>query len=354
MNVRPKGEATGGEDFRLQAEATEGIERNVYDLLVPPEPRILTADRGDAGRRLDLVLRRHLAGVESATRTRVQAWIESGQVTVNGTPVTRVAARAAAGDVVTIMLPDEPLRAAMAAEDVALQILFEDDHLLVLNKPSGVVAHPTYRHTAGTLMNALAWHARDWPDTQRPSLVGRLDKLTSGFVVVAKTAAIHAALQRTFKDKDYLAIVYGQVDADRGEINLRLERDPSDRRRVVASKASGAPSLTRFERLASVPAPRAGLSLVRCRLATGRMHQIRVHLAARGWPIVGDPVYGEPRWQVVQDPQLAATLSSFPRQALHAWRATFMHPVTGERVQIEAPTPGDMDALLTRVGLVSP
>jgi 23S rRNA pseudouridine1911/1915/1917 synthase len=311
----------------------------------------LIADRGDAGRRLDLMLRRHLRGVESATRTRVQAWIESGRVTVNGTRVTKVAARVASGDIVAVQLPDEAPRPTMAAEDVRLDVLYEDDHLLALDKPAGVVVHPAYRNLAGTVMNALLWHARGWPSSQRPSLVIRLDKLTSGIVLVAKTAAIHAALQRTFRDKDYLAVVYGRVKVARGSIDLRLARDPGDRRRVVASTSVGAASLTRFERLGTVAARRAGLSLLRCRLETGRTHQIRVHLAARGWPIVGDPVYGEPRWPAVVDARLRTALEKFPRQALHAWRAAFIHPITGERVAIEAPVPQDLRALLTAANL---
>jgi 23S rRNA pseudouridine1911/1915/1917 synthase len=313
--------------------------------------RNLTADRGDARRRLDLVLRRHLGDVESATRTRVQSWIEGGRVTVNGVPITRVSSRVAAGDAVAIRLPDEPARAAMAAEDVGLEILFEDDYLLALNKPAGVVVHPAYRNTRGTLMNALLWHARAWPAGQRPSLVVRLDKLTSGIVLVAKTAAVHASLQRTFREKDYLAVVYGRVNATTGSIDLRLSRDRDDRRRVVASSSVGAPSLTRFERLAVAPAPRAGLALLRCRLETGRTHQIRVHLAARGWPIVGDPTYGEPRWSAVRDPALKATLQAFPRQALHSWRAAFLHPTSGARITIEAKVPPDMQQLLEAAGL---
>jgi len=321
--------------------------------------RILTADRGDAGRRLDLVLRRHLTDVNMATRTRVQAWIENGQVTVNGAAVRRAAARAALGDVVAVALPVSGVRqaahAAIAAEDVQLDILYEDDHLLAIDKPAGVVVHPTYRHADGTLMDALRRHARAWPADRRPSLVGRLDKLTSGIVVVAKTAAVHAALQRGMSsrpsEKDYLALVFGRVHEARGRIDLRLGRDPGDRRRVVASATMGAPSLTWFERLARVAAPRAGLSLLRCRLATGRTHQIRVHLAARGWPLVGDPAYGEPRWSQIIDPALAAALRAFPRQALHAWRVALTHPVTRDRLRLEAPVPRDLDGLLTASGL---
>jgi len=313
--------------------------------------RILTADRGDAGLRLDLVLRRHLGDVETATRTRVQAWIENGQVTVNGRLIRRVASRAALGDVVTVVLPDKPPHAAMAAEDVGLSVLYEDGHLLAIDKPPGVVVHPTYRHTTGTIMNALLWHARDWKGTERPCLVNRLDKLTSGIVLVGKTPAIQAALQKTTIEKDYLAVVYGRVNVARGKIDMRLRRDRGDRRRVVASTTVGAPSVTTFERLARVAAPAAGLSLLRCRLVTGRTHQIRVHLPARGWPLVGDPIYGEPRWSEVTDPALAARLRRFPRQALHAWRLAVTHPITQERLRIEAPVPEDLTDLLEASGL---
>src|SRR5436190_1048711 len=197
-----------------------------YHDTVPPTPRVLTADRGDNGIRLDLVLRRHLTDVRSATRTRVQSWIEGGLVTVNGASIRRASSRAAFGDIVSIALPDEVPRAVMAAEDVRLEVLYEDDSLIAIDKPAGLVVHPTYRHAASTLMNALLWRARDWPAPQRPSLVSRLDKLTSGVILVAKTAAAHAALQRATtandSEKDYLAIVYGGVNVARGEIDLRL------------------------------------------------------------------------------------------------------------------------------------
>jgi 23S rRNA pseudouridine1911/1915/1917 synthase len=316
--------------------------------------RTLTADRGDAGLRLDLVLRRHLTDVRTATRTRVQGWIEAGLVTVNGRPVRRVAARAALGDVVAVALPDVP-RPVMAAEAVGLDVVHEDGHLLIVNKPAGMVVHPAHRQPAGTLMNALLWHARDWPVPERPSLASRIDKLTSGLVVVARTAAIHTALQRTLAStdtsKEYLSLVYGRVNTPRGAIDLRLRRDPFDRRRVVASPDLGAPSLTRFERLARVPAPRVGLTLLRCRLLTGRTHQIRVHLAARGWPIVGDPVYGSPRWRDLEDESLGALLRDFPRQALHAWRLEFVHPATGRPLRVESPVPDDLQALFAAAGL---
>ena len=340
--------------------------------MVAMPARTIATDRGDEGLRLDLVLRRHLTDVRSATRTRVQAWIETGLVTVNGEPVRRVSSRAAPGDVIAVDLPDEAPRAVMAAEDVRLAVLYEDDDLLAIDKPAGIVVHPTYKNLAGTIMNALLWQARAWPAPQRPSLVSRLDKLTSGIIVVAKTAAAHTALQRSLgpasanagegtryrylvpSEKDYLAVVYGRVNVARGNIDLRLATDRADRRRVAASTTEGAESLTRFERLAKVAAPSAGLSLLRCRLVTGRTHQIRVHLSASGWPIVGDPVYGEPRWQQVTDPLLSATLRAFPRQALHAWRVSFTHPVTRAHIAIEAPVPADLSGLMATAGLALP
>jgi 23S rRNA pseudouridine1911/1915/1917 synthase len=198
--------------------------------------------------------------------------------------------------------------------------------------------HPTYKHAAGTLLDAVAEYGREWPEAWRPSIVGRLDKLTTGLVIFAKGADVHARMQKVMKvaEKDYLALVHGCVNEASGEIDLRLGRDPGDRRRVVASTTTGAASLTRFERIAQTSA----FSLLRCRLVTGRMHQIRVHLAARGWPIVGDPKYSDP---------FGADNLGFPRQALHAWRAAFAHPATGARIVVHAPLPEDFEQLLARI-----
>jgi 23S rRNA pseudouridine1911/1915/1917 synthase len=310
--------------------------------------RHITADRGDARRRIDLVLRRHLNDVDAATRTRVQEWIEAGRVQVNGTVVRRVAARAAVGDALTVAIPDSAIanRAAMAAEPRDLAVRYEDAGLMAVDKPAGIVVHPAYRNVTGTLMNALLWRARAWPAGQRPSIVGRLDKQTSGIVIVAKTSAMHSALQRALAantaQKEYLAVTCGRAAA-RGTIELRLARDAQDRRRVIASAHDGSASVTRFERLAY--SARADVSLVRCSLVTGRTHQIRVHLASRGWPIVGDRVYGPARSGDVKNAALAAALRDFPRHALHAWRTSFLHPATGRRVEIEAPVPRDMELL---------
>jgi len=315
--------------------------------------RTVVTDRGDAGRRLDHVLRRHLGDDARATRTRVQQWIADGHVLVNGVAVRRAAARAASGDILTVRLHGLAPRAAVAAEEIALQTLYEDASLIAIDKPAGMVVHPSFRHAAGTLLNALTWRARNWPAPSRPSIVGRLDRLTSGVVIAAKSAAMHAALQRALTapdaEKTYLAVVYGRMRT-RGQIDLRLAK-AGDRRRVIASADTGAPSLTRFERLARVTAPRAGLALVRCALVTGRAHQIRAHMAASGWPLVGDPVYGEPRWRDVVDPTLADALRAFPRQALHARRVVFAHPITKARITIDASLPSDFSELLRASGL---
>jgi 23S rRNA pseudouridine1911/1915/1917 synthase len=324
-------------------------------------------DSGDVGERLDLVLRRHLRGRARTSRTRIQACIESGAVTVNGVVVRRVSARVADGHAIVVQLPDDARPEELIPEPIAVRAVFEDAWMLAIDKPAGMVVHPAYRNPGGTLMNALASRAREWPAGQRPSLVGRLDKLTSGVVLVAKTAAMHAALQRTAIEKEYLAVVYGRVKRARGSIDLPLARverlrqgyggqepgatGPTRAWRTIVAPAGGAPSLTRFERIASVRAPRVGLTLLRCLLATGRTHQIRVHLAARGWPIVGDPLYGDDGWSNVEDSDLAVVLRAFPRQALHAWRLGFVHPMTGAKITVEAPVPVELAELLSTAGL---
>ena len=210
-------------------------------------------------------------------------------------------------------------------EAVDLSIVFEDEAIIALDKPPGMVVHPTYRNWSGTLLNGVLWHLRDRPGIT-PHIVTRLDKDTSGLVLVALTPLLHARLQKDGSagrlKKEYLALVRGVPEPSRGVIDLPLARSLEDRRRVVVSPA-GQMSETRYELLRSDANDR---SLVRCELVTGRTHQIRVHLAARGWPILGDRVYGES--------------DGWPgRQALHAWRLALPHPVTRERLELEAPLP---------------
>jgi len=219
-------------------------------------------------------------------------------------------------------------------EEIALTVLYEDDSLIAIDKPPGMIVHPTYRNWSGTLLNGLLWHVRRSPSAQ-PSVITRLDKGTSGVVLAAMTPAVHARVQRDgaagHLRKEYLVLVRGTPSPAAGSIALALARSPEDRRRVVVTSA-GQHCETRYEVLST----RNGYSLVRCELVTGRTHQIRVHLAASGWPIAGDVTYGEAH-------------PALERQALHAWRITLTHPATRTPLMIEAPVPADLRALFAEV-----
>ena len=298
----------------------------------------IAIDRGDVGIRVDRVLLRHLTHVRGASRNRIQRLIEQGAVRLNGEPVRRSAARVQAGDTLTIDLPERQPRARPSPEALPLDVLYEDMDLIVVNKPAGQVSHPAFRNTSGTLLNALLAHAHGaWT----PALVSRLDKGTSGIVLVAKSGAVQATLQRLGQrngiEKDYLAIVHGRPPA-RGTIDFALDRDPWDERRVVVRDRGGVPSVTTFERVQTMGADGAAMALLRCRLVTGRTHQIRVHLSAKGWPIVGDTVYGSVK-SGSGEPVIG-------RQALHAWRIAFAQPSTAHWTEIVAPLPADMQRLL--------
>lgn len=220
-------------------------------------------------------------------------------------------------------------------------VLYADDHIVIVDKPAGLVVHPTYKNAQGTLLDILR---QQMPAP--PSIVGRLDRWTSGLIVVARNGVVHAAVQRAMAAadcrKEYLAIVHGSV-VERSEIDLTLKVSPDDRRRVVVSAESWAPSLTRLEPLATTRVGRTMLSLLRCTAVTGRRHQIRVHLAASGWPIVGDAIYGDPS----RDEMLGARACS-KRQALHAWRLVMTQPLSGAAVQVTSPVPEDLQPLVRR------
>jgi 23S rRNA pseudouridine1911/1915/1917 synthase len=303
-------------------------------------------DRGDIGVRVDRVLLRHLQHIPGVTRNRLQRLLAAGAVSVDGRVVTRAAARMPAGATLTIELPERTARATPAAERLPVDVRFEDEDLLIAHKPAGQVSHPAFRNASGTLLNALLGYAAGrWT----PSLVGRLDKDTSGLVLVAKRREVQTALQRLGDankvTKEYLAIVLGKPPA-RGSIDLALDRDPWDARRVVVRDRGGVPSVTEFQRVRSVSVgPDEWLSVVRCRLITGRTHQIRVHLAARGWPIVGDRIYGTARPRN-QRPGLPTAVAQMRRQALHAWRLAFEHPRSGADIDIHADMPADMESLV--------
>jgi len=317
--------------------------------------RTIAIDRGDHGVRVDRVLLRHLRDERSVSRNRIQKWIEAGDVLVNGAPPPRAAWRVQAGDDLQVRIEEVPVRTRPAGEAMDLEVLYEDADMLAVNKPAGLVVHPSYKNTAGTLINGVLELAKTWPAGSRPSLLGRLDKYTSGVVIVAKRPAVHAALQRAMEsrriDKDYAAIVWGRPSPMRGTIDLALDRDPWDRRRITVTDRGGQPSVTKYERLAvSSPGTLGTFSLVRCRLITGRTHQIRVHLSARDWPIVGDAVYGLKK-KTGTPTAMDEVALAFPRQALHAWRLSLRQPTTNAALEITAPLPGDMQQLARALGL---
>jgi len=311
--------------------------------------RTIRADRGDAGERLDRALVRHLADLALA-RVEVARWIRGGRVEVNGDPRPKPALKLAKGDIVSVVLPPPPPDAPpLLPQELPLAVVFEDAHLLAIDKPPGVVVHPTWGHRDGTLLNALLWRARDWDPAHemtrssdlRPRLVHRLDKDTSGLLLVPKTRAAHRGLARAFQrrqvSKEYLAVVAGNPPANGGRVDLAIARDPGDPKRRIAGVAGGRPAVTSWQVIADSGHDGRAFALLRCRPETGRTHQIRVHLAAIGLPIVGDPLYGTGE-------------ALLPRQALHAARLAFAHPVTGQPIEIQSPLPADLRALLEELG----
>jgi 23S rRNA pseudouridine1911/1915/1917 synthase len=305
-----------------------------------------------AGTRLDLFL---AAACSDLSRSRIQKLIEEGAVRVGGAVVKRSHV-VRSGEDVSVEVP-EPRAVPIEPEAIPLSILYEDEHLLAIDKPAGLVVHPSPGHDSGTLVNALLHHVGDLVSIGgelRPGIVHRLDRGTTGVLLVAKTDAAHASLSRQMKRrgmrKEYLALVAGIPPVRKGEISLAVGRDPRDRKKMKAFRATeGLPPGAREARtLYEIEREffALGLTLLRCRLITGRTHQIRVHLAACGMPVVGDPVYGRPRFDRIRDGALEKTLSEFPRQALHAERVAFRHPATNEPLEIAAPVPEDFQSLL--------
>jgi 23S rRNA pseudouridine1911/1915/1917 synthase len=315
----------------------------------PPEPISILAGPEATGQRVD----RFLAdAIGTMSRSRVKSLIEEGRVSRDGT-VLREPAEAAKAGATYRLVPPVPVAAQPAAQVIPFPILYEDSDLIVLDKPAGLVVHPAPGNEDGTLVNALLAHCGDTlpgiGGERRPGIVHRLDKETSGVMVVAKTEQALAVLSAAFAARDldraYLALCWGLPAPPAGEIEGAIGRDPRDRKRMALVTRGGKAALTRYRTLRTW---HAAVSLLECRLATGRTHQIRVHLSARGYPIVGDPVY------LRRIPAVARTIAEparhalldFPRQALHAARLGFAHPRTGAALSFETPLPADMQALI--------
>ena len=309
----------------------------------------MTVDASQAGERLDRWLAAALPGL---SRSRLKALIVEGRVRVDGALADDPNRKVRPGQTILLSVPAPP-PAKPAAEDIPLAVVYEDDELIVVDKPAGMVVHPAPGNRSATLVNALLHHCGDSLQgiggERRPGIVHRLDKDTSGLIVAAKTERAHRSLTEQFAahtiDRAYKAVCRGVPAPPAGEIAGKIGRSPRDRKKMAMVAKGGRDSLTRY-RTEQAFGTRA--ALIECRLATGRTHQIRVHMASIGHPLVGDRTYGRvpktpPGGRVSPADQ---ALMAFPRQALHAYLLGFFHPATGERLLFESTIPRDFKELI--------
>ena len=291
--------------------------------------------------RLDRVLQaRH----PDFSRSRIEGLVKAGLVTVNGVAAEKAGQKVGETDEIAVTIPP-PVPAVPEPEDIPLDVVFEDDDLIVVNKPAGLVVHPAPGHFTGTLVNALLHRCLGLSGiggVARPGIVHRLDQDTSGLLVVAKSQPAMDGLSRAFAshrdvEKTYLAVCHGRPRLDSGRIENLIGRHPVDRKRMAIVERNGKPAITNWHLRTSQTSQ---TSLVECRIETGRTHQIRVHMASLGCPVIGDKVYGKPTLDRRLDPVPM-------RQMLHAWRLALWHPVTRERMSFEAPIPSDMTPYVT-------
>ncbi len=299
-------------------------------------------------KRLDLFL----AEVSGIARSQIQRAIREGLVKVDDKVVLKPNYRLKNNQSV-FFTPLPPEESKLEPEDIPLDILFEDEHIIVVNKPSGLVVHPAPGHFTGTLVHALLNHCHDLSGiggVKRPGIVHRLDKDTSGVLLVAKHDKAHLDLSEQFKNriiqKQYLCVVLGQPNQTWGEVNFPIGRHPTNRKKFSIHTKTPREALTLW-RL------REGYkycSLLLCLPKTGRTHQIRVHLTAIGHPIIGDPLYlKKSRLGKIEDKKVRLILKQTPRLMLHAWRISFIHPISGKEMQFEAPIPDDMKKLIQEI-----
>ncbi len=350
MNDRRYGDSDDELLDELADESAEaGAEEGGYEHFA------VTVDRGQALMRLDKFL---TARMEHASRNRIQTAADEGRILVNGTPV-KSSYKVKPLDRISLVMPWPRRDTTIVPEEIPLDIVYEDADLLVVNKPAGMVVHPGCGNYDGTLVHALAWHLREVPlfatGDERAGLVHRIDKNTSGLLVVAKNEEAHARLARQFFEhttyRRYEALVWGDFDADEGTIEGNIGRSPRERLKmhVFADGSEGRRAVTHWRVLR-----RFGyVTLVECRLETGRTHQIRVHMAWQGHPLFNDERYGGDR--ILRGTTFARyrqfienCFDTMPRHALHARSLGFVHPRTGEEMRFESPLPDDFRALLAR------
>ncbi len=296
-----------------------------------------TADPADTGVRLDKYLSDR---IDDLSRSAIAKLIEDGKVTIGDKPAQK-SARLTAGDAVSVIV-DAPRPVDIIPENIPLDIVYEDDHLLVVNKPKGMVVHPAPGNYSGTLVNALMYHCGDdlsgINGELRPGIVHRIDKNTSGLLAVAKSDVAHAGLSAQIADhsftREYLAVAYGNIKDDERTINAPIGRHKTDRKRMCVTEQNSKPAVTHIKVLERY----GDFTYISCRLETGRTHQIRVHLAYIGHPIAGDDVYGPKK-----------VITSLGGQCLHAYRLGFIHPVTGEYLEFTADPPDSFTAFLSKI-----
>ncbi len=311
----------------------------------------IEVEAGVEGQRIDSYLGKHPE--LNLTRTRAQKLIEEGLVHLNGQPVSRKHP-VQPGDQIAISLVPPPAT-EIRAEDIPLDIIFEDDYLAVINKPPGMVTHPGAGNYSGTLVNALMYHFKNLPagsGPDRPGIVHRLDKDTSGLILIAKDESVYQKLQKAIQNREvkrsYLALVCGHVKPDEGQIELPVGRSLRDRKKMAVTGVASRHATTSYRLMKRY----RSYDLLEVKLLTGRTHQIRVHFSHLGHPVLGDPQYGgREKWHrgmfAPERPLGKRLLETIKRQALHAAKLEFVHPVTGEAIKLEAEVPGDMFAVLS-------
>jgi 23S rRNA pseudouridine1911/1915/1917 synthase len=304
----------------------------------------------DEGERVDRFVAERLAPL-GVSRERVRGLLKEGRVMLGG-DVPKGSRRLAEGEIVSVELPPPP-PVELVPEEMPLRVLHEDEHLLVVDKEAGIVVHPTRGHATGTLVHGLLRHAGRLSSIgapRRPGIVHRLDKGTSGVMVVAKDDPTHLALKSQFQarkvEKEYLTLCYGQMPRREGSLELPVGRSAKDRTRMSVRSSSGKAAHTDYRVLEELARSFSYLSV---RPHTGRTHQIRVHLAAMGHPIVGDDTYAGARWKEVGDSVLRKAVRELGRPFLHAHELAFTHPATGERVSFRAELPTELEALLSNL-----
>ena len=294
---------------------------------------------GESGERIDALLAHT---VQNLSRSAAQRLLEQGAVLLNGRPAGK-SAKVSAGDRVELELSREPEDVPLIPQEIPLDIVYEDRDLIVVNKQRGLVVHPAPGHPDGTLVNALLFHCGDSLSgiggEKRPGIVHRIDRDTSGLLIVAKNDFSHQALSAQLSDRSlsrvYEAVVRGRLREDCGTVNRPIGRHPTDRKRMAVTEKNSRPAVTHWEVIARYP----GYTHVRCRLETGRTHQIRVHMASIGHPLLGDGVYGAP-----------CPEKGLEGQCLHARELKFIHPRSGERVVLTTRLPDYFEEVLSRLG----